>query len=444
MNYSITRTWIAAAFGLALLQPTVVAQTLFQDSFNSESAGDYQVFEFVPERDGAVFGFNYGELGIPAAPNSSDGSAVGLKLFSNDPAPDTAAARGGVQVVPVGVATILDAHDDYAFTYDLWMNVNGPLPLGGDGATEAMMVGVGFSGTEAIQAGTIDGTYFTMTGDGGAFDDLRSFTNDGDGFNAPGINVGPVAAEGQYYAEIFPGGVDVGALPVQGGQDRQVGITQQGQMAFQWHEVRVQVTGRQVEFFIDDLIIAHDDRADVNGNMVLGHFDYFSSENDAPQWNFSLIDNLRVFTSLTSAGGDFNGDEAISVDDIDSLCGAIAAGSTDVFFDLTGDGEVNRDDLNEFLAITGNLSGDADLDGTVAFADFLTLGGNFGQAANWSGGDFDCSGDVGFADFLALGATFGQSVEATAAAVPEPGSSLLALTTAVSLFVSLRRSRRAA
>jgi len=56
-----------------------------------------------------------------------------------------------------------------------------------------------------------------------------------------------------------------------------------------------------------------------------------------------------------------------------------------------------------------SLPGDADRDGTVAFADFLTLSSGFGQAGNWEQGDFSGDGNVGFEDFLALSANFGES-----------------------------------
>ncbi len=84
--------------------------------------------------------------------------------------------------------------------------------------------------------------------------------------------------------------------------------------------------------------------------------------------------------------------------------------------------------------------GDIDGSGDVAFADFLILSSNFGQAAvDHTTGDIDCSGDVAFADFLVLSSNFGQTVGG-AQSVPEPsGLSLLAF--AGLMIVGLRRRR---
>jgi hypothetical protein len=68
------------------------------------------------------------------------------------------------------------------------------------------------------------------------------------------------------------------------------------------------------------------------------------------------------------------------------------------------------------------LSGDANRDGKVSFADYLILEANFAKTgATWAMGDFNNDGKVSFADYLLLEANFGKSV-------PEPATlSLLAL-----------------
>ena len=62
--------------------------------------------------------------------------------------------------------------------------------------------------------------------------------------------------------------------------------------------------------------------------------------------------------------------------------------------------------------------GDATLDGTVNFSDFLVLQRNFNGPGNWSQGDFNGDGVVNFSDFLVLQRNFNQSYTATPSVQP--------------------------
>ena len=71
------------------------------------------------------------------------------------------------------------------------------------------------------------------------------------------------------------------------------------------------------------------------------------------------------------------------------------------------------------------LSGDANADGKVDFADLLTLAQNYGNtAANWEQGDFNGDAMVNFSDLLALAQNYGGQINlaSTFAAVPEPSA----------------------
>ena len=77
------------------------------------------------------------------------------------------------------------------------------------------------------------------------------------------------------------------------------------------------------------------------------------------------------------------------------------------------------------------LPGDANLDGMVAFDDFLRLANNFSptrwskERPGWFNGDFTLNGYVEFDDFQILAANYGAVRETAAVAVPEPASALL-------------------
>ncbi len=152
---------------------------------------------------------------------------------------------------------------------------------------------------------------------------------------------------------------------------------------------------------------------------------------------------IEDFDDLLQMGdgllGDFDADNLLTVTDIDLLSAEVRSASNSASFDINNDGEVNGLDRANWIELAGTLSGDSDLNGSVEFADFLTLSSSFGQAGGWGSGDFDGNGSVEFADFLALSRNFGGS--AAASAVPEPDAvSLLAMAGLIGLYQT--RSRR--
>ncbi len=97
------------------------------------------------------------------------------------------------------------------------------------------------------------------------------------------------------------------------------------------------------------------------------------------------------------------------------------------------------DTISELLETVSILPGDLDLNGEVAFADFLILSANFGQEVDgYTNGDIDLNGSVEFADFLALSGNFGSS--SAAASVPEP-TALASLFCIMLCGMKLRRRR---
>ena len=142
---------------------------------------------------------------------------------------------------------------------------------------------------------------------------------------------------------------------------------------------------------------------------------------------------------LASLIGDFDGDGALTGVDIDLLSAQV--GQSDLSFDLTGDGAVTAADRTFWVETAADtFFGDADLNGSVEFADFLALSAAFGGAGGWNAGDFDGSGDIQFPDFLLLSANFSRSRDDAAQPVPEPtAGSLLWIGLAASGLVRRRR-----
>ncbi len=149
---------------------------------------------------------------------------------------------------------------------------------------------------------------------------------------------------------------------------------------------------------------------------------------------------------------DFDGDFACDLDDIDALVAAIAGGSTDLLFDLTGDGQVTLADRDAWLVQAGAenlpsggayLVADANLDGFVDVSDFNIWNGNkFESTPAWSLGDFNADGSVDVSDFN-LWNSNKFTASGGAAVVPEPGSLALLLLGMFALCGARRNVKRA-
>ena len=145
------------------------------------------------------------------------------------------------------------------------------------------------------------------------------------------------------------------------------------------------------------------------------------------------ISNISDMPTVT---GDFNMDTVWDCADIDMLTAAIATGSTDLSFDMNGDGQITLADVtdatNGWLAVGGAnnagqtggnafLPGDADLDGFVNGQDFVIWNNNkFTTNDAWCNGDFNADGFVNGQDFVIWNNFKFQSSADGFDAVPEP------------------------
>ncbi len=142
---------------------------------------------------------------------------------------------------------------------------------------------------------------------------------------------------------------------------------------------------------------------------------------------------------IPTTPGDYNGDGQLSCSDVDQLVAKLTA-EPDNFsppFDLDGDNQRTRDDLDAWIALKGTIPGDANLDGVVDASDFNVWNGSkFTAGQGWCGGDFSGDGVTDGSDFNIWNSNKFQSA---LVAVPEPDSMAL-LFFPVALAMVVRRS----
>jgi ELWxxDGT repeat protein len=106
---------------------------------------------------------------------------------------------------------------------------------------------------------------------------------------------------------------------------------------------------------------------------------------------------------------DFDDDGLYDATDIDALVASIAGESFHPGFDLNGDGQLNRSDVDSWLVEAGRRNsshrapyrlGDANLDGRVDHIDLRLLNERlFTITAAWSAGDFNADGHIDGSDY---------------------------------------------
>lgn len=159
--------------------------------------------------------------------------------------------------------------------------------------------------------------------------------------------------------------------------------------------------------------------------------------------NIEFTAQLRI-----NATGDYNGNGQFECTDIDALVSDVVSGNNSASFDLTGDGLVNSDDMDAWLAEAGEANlgpgktyqyGDGNLDGFVEVADFNIWNENkFTSTTGWCEGDFTADGSVDVSDFNAWNDH--KFTTADALVVPEPHGLVLLLL--LGAFVGFAKSRR--
>lgn len=328
------------------------ATVLFSDDFNIDSSGSWTTNVAPAANTGtqqALFAFNYGDFGIPAAPGSSD--TLGLQLKANIPGsaavPVTTRPAGvlsGLSVSPTG----MNFGTNYQMTFYAWSNYFGAPNANAladnaasEGGTNNVMFAVGTSGTVPIVVGNtalavngvMDGVGFATTGDGGIASDYRVYPASGTftpattaGVYAAGNTATSTSSSNAFYTALFPSttapaiqqtistteyddGSDAGAGDT---INTQKGSTPAGSFGFAWQKVVITKNNNTVTWAINDTLIATANAATLTlggANIALGVSDVNTTTARHHSLVFTVFDNL-VVTDLPPVGpaGDYTGD----------------------------------------------------------------------------------------------------------------------------------------
>jgi hypothetical protein len=294
---------------------------LFADDFETNSASLWTVNR--SQSDGsATFAFDYSTIGIPSAPHSIGGTTKGLKIQAND----TNGVASGVSLSPIGRSFT----GDYRLRFDLWINYNGPLDVGGSQSTEFTSAGLGTKGVTPVwSAGgsaNDDGVWVSMDGDSGNGRDVRIWKNNLEVTATSNPGVYPAGSQNTANTPYY---YSFGLDPAPPGQVAlypfdQTTNTVSGNIGFAWHDVMLTKTGSNITWVIDGTKIAGVDATGtlMSTNIFVGFYDPSSGKSPIPDLAFALIDNLvvatmqrPVITRIQNSGGNVLVDFSASVAD---------------------------------------------------------------------------------------------------------------------------------
>jgi hypothetical protein len=298
-NYTvvITNAFGSVTSSVAVLTVNPRFMAVFSDNFDINSSANWTLNQSSADTR-LTFPFDYSVSGIPSAPNSTGGTTIGVKFEANLSLGVTAA----LNISPVGQSFA----GNYRLHFDMWINANGPFPLGGTGSTEHFTAGLGTAGNRVQwNSGSADGAWFATDGEGQATDtsatlpDWRAYLGTTLQTTNSGVYSGGTEANVRgnghpYYANVFPGGQTAPATQ-QSGFAQQTGALDVGTVGFAWRDVVINKSGSTVEWFIDGLKIAAISNVTFTAsNIFIGYWDSFAWVSDNTNLSFGLVDNVRV------------------------------------------------------------------------------------------------------------------------------------------------------
>jgi len=147
---------------------------------------------------------------------------------------------------------------------------------------------------------------------------------------------------------------------------------------------------------------------------------YHTANTEGDDFTFSYSTNGTTWTTLLTVTKTSDNNAAQQAALPDGLSGTVYIGVVDT--DRTNFRTVLDSVFIDkmFIRVDPSIPGDANVDGVVDAADYITLKHNLGMAsgAAWNDGDFDQDGDVDYADFSVLQSNFGRSFTFAPAAAP--------------------------
>ena len=276
--------------------PNVTWYTAFADNFDSPgSATNWNLFtsgtnyttNWAFDYTSATYTFNGTNLTIPVAPDTTNGTKLGLKITVNKNSGTGVVT--GLSLYPKG----LNLASNYALQFDMWMNYAGGSG-GGTGSTEYSTYGINHTGTRVNWGGgsasSSDGVWFTADGEGGSTTDYLAYVGNfagnptllsfaTSGLNANGATTNDAAVEPTYFP-IFPS--PTYETPNSPGKH--------------WVQGEVNQVSNVLTWKLNGIVVAQRTNTTpfTNGDAMIGYMDIFPSLSSPLADTYVIYDNVRV------------------------------------------------------------------------------------------------------------------------------------------------------
>jgi PEP-CTERM motif len=325
------------AMALCAIAPSIAsAVVIYNDDFNADTSANYNTFVTAgatgPSGD-STFAYNYGAaltsggLAIPAAPHTTDGSTIGLRVRTDNLQNSVGTIVGATEVV----TKTLTLPSTYTVQVDVWSNYIGNgtnISASGSNGSTGVAVGIGTAGTSITYLTVAnDGMIVEAFGDngGGADGAYRVYPNTtsprpvptNSNYYAAGTTAGSATFSNAYYTSAFP---SVSAPAAQATfLATQSGSTPAGVQGFAWHTWTITNDGTNVKWSIDGTLITTVPLSAMTfgGSQVsLGNSDGGLTGNSAANnqlLNAQIFDNLKI--SDLGLAGDYNQDLKVDAAD---------------------------------------------------------------------------------------------------------------------------------